>query len=146
MSVYEIGRSIVCAAFAYSGFGGSLANRVPSLRTLPPLSSASESLSESSNGGSGAFLSIGGPVHKVLHYNLIIVGIIQSMHMFTIQLYSFPVTHVVAKYLIIGISNTKKAMNPRFTLILLLIMSCSCTTMATADYQIRRIIVSVVKP
>ena len=45
----------------YRGFGGSLASRVPSLRTRPPLSSASESLSESSNAGSGWFLSTGGP-------------------------------------------------------------------------------------
>lgn len=48
----------------YSGFGGSLASNVPSLRTLPPLSSASESVSESSNVGSGAFLSTGGPAHR----------------------------------------------------------------------------------
>lgn len=45
----------------YSGFGGSLASKVPSLRTRPPLSSASESVSESSNAGSGALRSTGGP-------------------------------------------------------------------------------------
>lgn len=45
---------------SYRGLGGSLASRVPSLRTRPPLSSVSESLSESSN-GSVAFLSTGGP-------------------------------------------------------------------------------------